>query len=995
MSQKIKVSGRVGAVAAVLALGLVSLAAGGVADALPVDDHPDSLESRDHSAAQSRDADQADRQSGSEVDVLANESAVATPPGSRGSALGRLVQRAATQLGGITPAGAPASAVYDDPGHADVDTFIDEETGEEYVLRSGVTHWEESDPDAPQLMSRALAAYSDVFKVSGPEMVAGAPVSDLGQTTLRIDLDIPSTASVGDQYTLSLRSPLYWQARTIQNREIKDASGKVFAVLDSGREWSGNEGAFETVTITLTDAVEEHAEIQGFVEVRYYAASGKAAGTAMVDVFSPDGVALGPGILTGTLRQVTSSGFSHSNGALVDNRPALTTAVNIREDQMRVPFVFTVAPHTAGVTAVGCESASVVYQGFDSNGLWATRSLDVANLQCVLNLDGSMRVTLATMPVNNTGLSDGQFRISVRYMADAPGTDYLVTMTTNLPSSVNPLMGSWSGNILSGTPVGAGADHLSLVTKKSASFTTQNGDAKPTVGDTITYTITTTPAATNDRAIKNLVTLDRLPAGLEFVSATNGGKYNAGSREIVWGPRILTSTGKFTDTVKAKITAVPSSGLIKNTVENVGEEVCTDGDSVSVCDSSVTTLVAKPGFEFTKSSTLEDTNKNGYLGDLGDTIVYSFAVKNIGETTLTTAKLTDDLLDLKDVECLADGTTVKPGASATCKGTFKHVITQKDVDAGQVANHATLCVDPAYGLACKPGETTNKVIDPSFTFEKHSEVVLQDEDRGFDGAIAGDEISYWFTVSNTGNVALKNVTIDDDMLGLKGAACVSALPVGGKDVKCETTKSYTITEGDQEAGEVLNAAIGKVPGLPDEPSEVIDPTVDPAFAFDKSVVEIKDPAGKVVAGGKAAEGDVIHFGFSAENTGDVDITSLLVSDPMLGVKDIQCLPEGFVLEVGKGVDCVDNAAYEYVVTAADVKAGKVHNVATGMVPGLPELPGETTTPVLPTPVVTELPKTGAGGTWLIVGAGSLMLLGGAYAIVRNRRKVGDSHEMAA
>lgn len=836
MFEKFKVSGRAIAGATALLLGLASFAAAGSASATPGGGL-------------------------GEVDVVDGE---ATGQGADAD-----VNRDAD--GSTAEA---ARQVYDNPGHVDVESFVDTQTGESYEVRSGVTHWEEVDPGsvvARSRSARALASYSDVFTITGPKMVPGGEIAFADQQTLRVEMDIPSSASAGDQYTLRLNGPLYWRGESVNNREVKDANGKVFAVVERGVEWSNQNGAYQTITVTLTDAVDAHVAIQGFFEARINAFSLKVAADVTANVYSPGGAALGPGVSVKTMQVGKLNGYSHSNGALENNRPALVTAVNVSEDVMRYPFTFTVAPQTPGTTSLGCAYAKVQYQGYASNGYWSTKQFSVPNVQCVVHPNGSMTLTVPTKITNTTGLTGGQFRFDVRYVTDKPGANYVVAMSTNIPASAHSdLAAGWTGTIISGVPVDAGADHLSLTTKKTASFTTQNGDAKPTVGDVITYTITTAPAATNDRAIMNLVTLDKLPEGLEFVSATNKGVYNSGSREIVWGPRTLTSTGKFTDTVKAKITAIPTGGSIKNTVENTAEEVCTDGDDVSVCDSTVTTPVAKPGFEFTKSSTLEDTNNNGWLGDAGDSVVYQFTVKNTGETTLSTAKFSDDLLGITDQECLT--APLKPGATTTCAGEYKHVITEADVEAGEVVNHATMCVDPALGLDCEPGETTEK-------------------------------------------------------------------------------------------------------------------TIDPAFDFTKSIVEIKDPSGKVITGGKAAKGDIIHFGFNATNTGNVDITSLLVNDPMLGVKDIQCLPEGFVLEVGKSVDCTDNVAYKYTVTAADVTAGKVHNIATGQVPGLPERPGETTTPILPDPT-RQLAKTGAASTWVIAAASTAMLLGGIYVRIRGSRFTG-------
>ena len=235
-------------------------------------------------------------------------------------------------------------------------------------------------------------------------------------------------------------------------------------------------------------------------------------------------------------------------------------------------------------------------------------------------------------------------------------------------------------------PPTSGADGLYLLTEKSASFTTIAGSAQPSIGDTVTYTITTTPGSTNSRAITGLITTDVLPQGLEFVSASGSGTYDAASRKVTWGPRILTSTGKFTDTISTRITSIPASKSLVNTVENVADSVCSSGDTLSTCSATVTTPVGAPGFTFKKSSEVEDINQNGWVGDEGDTIKYLFTVTNTGDVNLTGTTLTDDLLNLTSVACLGNGAPLAPGQSRACLGSHSHIITAADVTAGSVTN---------------------------------------------------------------------------------------------------------------------------------------------------------------------------------------------------------------------------------------------------------------------------------------------------------------------
>src|SRR5690606_16264370 len=101
----------------------------------------------------------------------------------------------------------------------------------------------------------------------------------------------------------------------------------------------------------------------------------------------------------------------------------------------------------------------------------------------------------------------------------------------------------------------------------------------------------------------------------------------------------------------------------------------------------------------------------------------------------------------------------------------------------------------------------------------------------------------------------------------------------------------------------------------------------------------------VTSTGPYTEGDTISYQFVIENTGDVRLTNVSVTDELVGLSAIVYAWPGAegILEVGQRV----TATATYVVTAADVNAGNVHNSATAE--GTP--PSTPTNPT-PTPIVT-------------------------------------------
>ena len=80
-----------------------------------------------------------------------------------------------------------------------------------------------------------------------------------------------------------------------------------------------------------------------------------------------------------------------------------------------------------------------------------------------------------------------------------------------------------------------------------------------------------------------------------------------------------------------------------------------------------------------------------------------------------------------------------------------------------------------------------------------------------DPAYPGDKINYSFTVTNDGNVTLRNVTIEDDLIGISelvydwsGTAAGDGTLAPGETATA--TAEYMITQQDLDAGEVVNTA---------------------------------------------------------------------------------------------------------------------------------------------------------------------------------------------
>ena len=187
--------------------------------------------------------------------------------------------------------------------------------------------------------------------------------------------------------------------------------------------------------------------------------------------------------------------------------------------------------------------------------------------------------------------------------------------------------------------------------------------------------------------------------------------------------------------------------------------------------------------------------------------------------------------------------------------------------------------------------------------------------------VAGDTVDYGFTVTNTGTVALTDVTLADPKPGLSSiefGIWPGAPGVLEPTESVTATASYTLTEADVAAGEVSNTATTS--GLPPAGTAVTDeapalvtlPELTPGISLEKTGV---------------LAGDTIAYSFTATNTGNVTLSAVSIVDELEGLSEISygAWPAAVgVLAPGQSV----TATASYAIAQADRDAGTVDNTAT-------------------------------------------------------------------
>ena len=169
---------------------------------------------------------------------------------------------------------------------------------------------------------------------------------------------------------------------------------------------------------------------------------------------------------------------------------------------------------------------------------------------------------------------------------------------------------------------------------------------------------------------------------------------------------------------------------------------------------------------------------------------------------------------------------------------------------------------------------------------------------------AGEVIGYQVVVSNDGNVDLTGVSVSDSLTA--AGSPVESLTADGVLEVGETwtyTYSYTVTQSDINDngggdGDIDNTATVSSDELADESdSEEVPITRDPQYSIDKTVTGV-DTAGNGVIDNA---GEVIGYQVVVSNDGNVDLTGVSVSDPLLTAagSPVESLTADGVLEVGE------------------------------------------------------------------------------------------------
>ena len=555
--------------------------------------------------------------------------------------------------------------------------------------------------------------------------------------------------------------------------------------------------------------------------------------------------------------------------------------------------------------------------------------------------------------VNRGNVTISQLRIADPMLAAltcpvlvlAPGEETTCTAATYTITTADEVAGEVDNTaVAQGVEAVAGADVESLpdststpvqvpepeltVEKSAGTPVDVNSDGLTNAGDTITYTFTVTNSG--DVPLSGVTVIDPRLSGVSCVDTT-------------LAPDDVTTCSAPPYTITP---ADELAGSVVNTAVATGDDP--DGEDVTSDPDSTTTVVTPAAPELTlekDAGAPVDVNDSG-ITDAGDTIQYTFTVRNDGNVTITDIVVEDVLAG--PVTCAA--TTLAPDEETTCSADEPYVITAADETAEIVTNTATTVGrDPGGDQVESDPDSTNTPVTPqapALTLDKEAGTPVDTNSSGLTDA--GDTIQYTFRLTNDGNVPLSGLTVLDPLAGAVTCAETSLAPT--VSTTCTADEPYVVTEADELEGDVVNVAtaLAADPDGDDVTSNQDSTTTQvqtpaPELTFDKQAGTPVDANGS----GITDAGDTIAYSFTVTNDGNVPISDISVSDPKAGAATCD------LTTLAPGQSALCTADELYVVTEADETAGSADNTAraTGTDPDGDEVPSDpdSTTTTVTTP----------------------------------------------
>ena len=293
---------------------------------------------------------------------------------------------------------------------------------------------------------------------------------------------------------------------------------------------------------------------------------------------------------------------------------------------------------------------------------------------------------------------------------------------------------------------------------------------------------------------------------------------------------------------------------------------------------------ADPELTLQKSTNGQDADvATGPFVVQGDTVTWTYAVANSGNTAVTGVSVTDSLVADADISCAShlgdtDGDHVidllLPGQIVVCTASAPAATIGQYMNTGSISGAPMFPTDPAadptdpstwstdpadYGVIIDPDTGTAiddvDTTDPSHFFGAEPSVVVEKSTNGADAdtpqgpwILVGDTVTWTYEITNDGNTALTGVVVADDQVASVNISCADHLADTDAnnviDVLLPNDVVVCTASAPAVAGPYANvASVGGQPAFPSSPDPTFDPADPSTYPTDPTAFDpITDPS---------------------------------------------------------------------------------------------------------------------------------------------------------
>jgi uncharacterized repeat protein (TIGR01451 family) len=302
-----------------------------------------------------------------------------------------------------------------------------------------------------------------------------------------------------------------------------------------------------------------------------------------------------------------------------------------------------------------------------------------------------------------------------------------------------------------------------------------------------------------------------------------------------------------------------------------------DGEGETVTDSvSAIVEIAEPSISISKTPESQTVL-------IGDTAEFQIIIENTGNVPLKKIEVTDE----ETGDCTQDIKSLDPDDPPVTYSCYENDVTNAFINVAQVTAEDDFNND----VSAYSNDAVVQVINPSISISKSPD----NQKIPRDGSA-----QFTITVKNTGNVTLKNVTVSDSHTPECGGFFAMLQNGSTSEINCTETNVY------ESFGSKATVV-------------AIDDLGHEVEAEDYASVQVADISiSKEAEQTSIFKGDDAEFTITVQNTGDVKLTDVIVTDPKASDcdKDLGSLDSG----AKKSYTCVKENVTSFFLNEASVSA---------------------------------------------------------------------------